>query len=142
MSQNFAAGWALQLGGGTRSIYRAAFRRYAEYTNLTAKQMIDEALEDSKRDVRAKTDILKTRLLGFHQWLLDEYPVKRRGKSKHVVIRKGIREKTARTYVMAVRSFYGTFDLFVNLKGRQKLAEASRLQQAHAVDATQGKGFA
>jgi len=106
---------------GTRKIYKMAFRRYAQYTGMTAKQMIDEALEDSKRGVREKKDILKTRLLGFYQWLQEEYPVKSTGKGKQVVIRKGVREKTAHTWVMAIRSFYGTFDLYVKLKGRQRL---------------------
>lgn len=106
---------------GTQHIYRSAFRRYAMYTGMTATQLIDEALEDAKRDIRERKDILKTRLLGFHKWLITEYPVSSRGKGEHIIERKGLREKTAYCFVGAIRSFYGTYDLNVKLKGRQAI---------------------
>lgn len=109
---------------GTKATYKSAFRAYAKYSGLTATEMIDEAIEDSKRDVRERKDIVKTRLLNFYQWLVNEYPVRARGKGEHGVVRKGVRSKTAHSWVNAIRSFYGTFEIFVKLKGRSSLPPA------------------
>jgi integrase len=103
-------------------VYKAGFRRYVEFTGLTATQMIDEALEDQKKDPREKQDIVKRRLIGFHNWLVGEAPRKiGAGKGKSRETGKGLSSKIAYTYVNAVRSFYGTFDVFVKLKGRSRL---------------------
>lgn len=109
---------------GTQSIYRTAYRAYSEYTNLTATQLIDEGIEDMKKDVRERKDVVKTRILGFYSWLKTEYPVHDRGNMKHAVVRKGLRDKTAHSWVGAIRSFYQTFDIGVKLKGRQRLPRA------------------
>lgn len=106
---------------GTQGIYRSAFRSYVQYTGFTSAQLLDEAIEDMKKDPRERQDVVKTRILGFYQWLLKEYPVYDRGNREHVVVRKGVRDKTAHTAVSAVRSFYATFDITVKLKGRQRL---------------------
>ena len=37
---------------GTKYSYKSAFLRYSEYTKITPGQMIDEAVEDSKKDLR------------------------------------------------------------------------------------------
>jgi len=107
----------------TRKLYRMAFRAYAQYTGMTATQLIDEALEDAKRDIRERRDILKTRILGFYKWLTTEYPVKAKGKieGKRPIIRKGLRPKSAHTLVAAIRSFYATYELTVKLKGRYRI---------------------
>jgi len=60
---------------GTKMLYKAAFRRYAEFTGLSASQLIDEALEDAKRDPRERTDIVKRRLIGFYNWLVEAYRI-------------------------------------------------------------------
>jgi len=73
---------------------------------MTATQLIDEALEDAKRDIRQRKDVVKARLIGFFRWLKNEYPVRSRGKGEHVEIRKGLSNKTAHVYVNAVRSFH------------------------------------
>ena len=57
---------------GTKYNYRSAFRAYAKYTGMTGKQLIDEALKDSKRDVRKRKDIVLTRLIGFYNWLKND----------------------------------------------------------------------
>lgn len=98
---------------GTIHVYRTAYMAYAQYTRLSATQLIDEAIEDSRKDVREKKDLVKSRIIGFHNWLLNEYP-KQNG-------RKGLASKTANTWANAVRSFYGTYELFVKLRGRSVL---------------------
>lgn len=106
---------------GTRYVYRTAFRSYTQYTKLSPGQLIDEAIEDSKKDPRQKRDILLTRLLGFYNYLKTEYPRKSRGKGEHTIIGKGVSDKLAQMQVSAMRSFYATYDLTVRLKGRRKL---------------------
>ena len=106
----------------TKTIYRSGFRKYALYTGMTSSQLIDEALEDQRRDPREKRDIVKQRLIGFYQWLVEEAP-KKRGPAGETV-GKGIASKTAHCYVNAVRSLYGTFDVYVKLKGRSRLPRA------------------
>jgi site-specific recombinase XerD len=83
--------------------------------------MIDEAIEDSKRDPRMKQDVLMTRILGFYTWLKKEYPRKSKGTGEHKIIGKGASDKMAHLFVSAVRSFYSTYDLTVNMKGRKRL---------------------
>jgi integrase/recombinase XerD len=110
---------------GTQHFYRSAYRAYTDFTGMTATQLIDEAVEDMQRDVRERQDVLKTRLRNFYEWLTKEFPVHSRGNSRgtkeHEVIRKGLREKSANAFVMAVRSFYATYDITVKLKGRERL---------------------
>jgi integrase/recombinase XerD len=105
----------------TRYGYRTAFRSYTQYTKLPPGQMIDEAIEDSKKDPRQKRDILLTRLLGFYNYLKNDYPRKSRGKGEHKITGKGLSDKLAQMQVSAIRSFYATYDLTVRLKGRRKL---------------------
>jgi thymidylate synthase len=75
---------------GTRSVYRNAFGMYVQFTGMTAEQLIDEAIEDFKKDVRQRRAIVKTRLLNFYHWLKEEYPRKSRGKGKHKILGKGV----------------------------------------------------
>ena len=104
----------------TKAIYKTAFRLYHAYTGLTATQLIDEALEDAKRDPREKRDVVRQRLIGFYNWLRSEAPRRKSG-SRRQVVGKGLGSKIAHTYVNGVRSFYATFDVFVKLKGRSAL---------------------
>ena len=108
----------------TRSSYKTAFRAYIKYAKKTPSVLIDEAIEDSMKDAREKRDVVKVSLLGFYQYLVNEHPVKSRGKGEPKIIRNGVRSKTAHAWVNAVRSFYGTFDIFVKLKGRSRLPPA------------------
>lgn len=106
----------------TKHVYRSGFRKYAHQTGLTATQMIDEAIEDLRRDPREKTDIVKRRLIGFYNWLVTEAPKKKRVKGGGIeIVSKGLSSKIGHTYVNAIRSFYGTFDIYVKLKGRSRL---------------------
>jgi len=105
---------------GTKATYKSGFRLYAEYTGMTATQLIDEALEDQKKDPREKRDVVKQRLIGFYNWLVTEAP-KRKAGGTGEIIGRGISSKMAHCYVGAIRSFYGTFDVYVKLHGRSKL---------------------
>jgi len=103
----------------TKHTYRTGYRLYARFTGVTATQLINEAIEDVRKDPRERTDIVKRRLIAFYNWLVKEAP-KRKGPSG-VVVGKGLSTKIAHTYVNAVRSLYGTFDVYVKLKGRSAL---------------------
>jgi len=105
----------------TRYSYRTAFRAYTLFTGMTASSLIDEAIEDAKRDPRQKQYVLLKRLIQFYTWLKKEYPRKSRGKGEHKVIGKGVADKFAHMMVAAVRSFYATFGITVRLRGRQRL---------------------
>ncbi len=93
----------------TRSLYSHAFKMYLAYTGKTAEELIDEAIEDQRRDPREKRGFPLTRLLGFFEWSTSK---------------GGLTPNSATTYVNAVRSFYSTFEIFVKLKGRSKLPRA------------------
>jgi len=104
----------------TRAIYKSGMRLYLKYTGLTPEELIDEALEDQRRDPRERQDIVKRRIIGFYNWLIREAPKRSPGR-KSKVVGKGLGSKVAHTYVNAVRSFYGTFDVYVKLRGRSSL---------------------
>ncbi|MFQ6095180.1 MAG: hypothetical protein ACE5NN_03445 [Candidatus Bathyarchaeia archaeon] len=103
--------------------YKSAFRAYVQYTGMTATELIDEAIEDHKRDPREKKDIVLKRLIGFYWWLKNEYKVKRRGRGEHNVVKTGVSDKLAHQRVAAIRSFYATFGITVRMKGRHALPE-------------------
>jgi len=107
---------------GTLRIYRSAFKKYEKFTGLTASELVKEASEDVKRDPQDKKDIVLQRLLGFYNWLLNECPkisVKKADAKK--TLRIGLSPKMSNTYVQAMRSFYGTFGVYVKLKGRSRI---------------------
>ena len=124
---------------GTWHNYRTAFRAYTSFTGMTASALIDEALEDVKRDPRQKRDIVLKRLIDFYRWLKTEYPRKSRGKGKHEVVGKGVSDKLAHMYVAAVRSFYATFGVTVRMKGRHSLPKARIQNKRMKVAADQVK---
>jgi site-specific recombinase XerD len=103
---------------GTRRVYRNALQLFTKFTGMAPSALVDEALEDLKKDVKERRDVVKQRLTGFYNWLLSEAP---RRNTKGEEIGKGLSSKVAHTYTNAVRSFYSTFDIAVKLKGRSKL---------------------
>ena len=109
---------------GTKYTYRTAFRAYQQYADMTATQLVDEAVEDSKKDVGERRDIVLSRLIGFHKWLKEDYEVKSRGSEKyseHTVLKKGLSDKSSEMFFSAIRSFYSMFDIVVRFKGRRRL---------------------
>jgi len=105
----------------TKDTYKFGWKAFSAYTGLSATQLLNEAVEDMKRDPRERKGVILHRLLGYYNWLTTEYPVYNRGKGKHTIFRKGLRPKTANGWVQAVRSFYGTFDINVKMKGKSRL---------------------
>jgi integrase len=124
---------------GTRDNYRSAFRAYAKYTGLTPSQMIDEAVEDSKKDPRQRKDVLLTRVLGFYAYMKNDYERMSRGSGEHKVLGKGVSDKLAIMYTAAARSFYATYDLTVKLKGRRRIPRAKVTNKRMIVGAEQVK---
>jgi len=124
---------------GTKRNYRTAFRAYTLFTSMTASQLIDEAIEDAKRDPREKQDIVLTKLVTFYKWLKTEYPKKSKGRGSHRIIGYGVSDKVAHMYVAAVRSFYATFDVTVRMKGRHRLPRPRVQNKRIRVNAEQVK---
>jgi site-specific recombinase XerD len=124
---------------GTKANYKTAFRAYTFYTGLTPSQLIDEAIEDSKRDPRQKQDVLMTKILGFYGWLKKDYEKKSRGQGEHRIVGKGLSDNLAHLFVSAIRSFYQTYDLAVNMRGRQRLPRARTENKRMIVGAEQVK---
>lgn len=124
---------------GTRNNYRYAFRLYHQFTGMTATQLIDEAVEDSIRDPRQKKDIVLSKLIQFYNWVKTDYPVKSRGKSEHVPVKLGASDKLANLVTMAVRSFYGTYDIVVRLKGRHSLPKPNIVNKRLIIGSEQVK---
>jgi hypothetical protein len=92
---------------------------------LRATQLIDESVEDMKKDVREGRDVVKTRILAFYNWLVKEFPVHQGVTgTEYVVIHKGLHPKSTDIFLGAIRRFYATFDITVKLKGRQRLLRA------------------
>lgn len=123
----------------TKANYKSAFKAYLEYTKITPSQMIDEAVEDSKKDPRLRSDVLLTRILGFYAWLKTDYEKKSRGTGPHHVIGKGVSDKLATCYTGAIRSFYVTYDLAIKLRGRRKIPKARVTNKRMIVGAEQVK---
>jgi integrase len=122
---------------GTKYNYRTAFRAYTAFTGMTASALVDEALEDAKRDPRERRDIVLKRLIQFYRWLKTEYPRKSRGKGPHEIVGKGISDKAAHMRVAAMRSFYATFGVTVRMKGRHSLPRPRVLNKRMKVSAQQ-----
>jgi len=123
----------------TRYNYKTAFRAYTLFTGMTASALIDEALEDAKRDPRQKRDVVLQKLISFYRWCKTEYPRKSRGKGPHKIIGKGVSDKLAHMFVAAMRSFYATFDVTVRMKGRTALPKPRVTNKRMKVNAEQVK---
>ncbi len=100
--------------------YKVSYRLYALYTGKTASALIDEAVEDFKRDPRERQDLVIKRLIGFYNWLKNDH-IKKLGKYKG---KKGTTGRSAELGVNTIRSFYATYDIVVKLKGRNKLPKS------------------
>jgi len=123
----------------TKKSYRCWFKCYIEFTGLTPSQLIDEALEDLKRDPREKQDVVMQRLINFFHWLKNDYQKKPKGKDKTKPEGKGVSDKTAHARVGAVRSFYATFGVTVRMKGRHSLPRPRVINKRMIVNAEQVK---
>jgi len=104
---------------------KSAFRLYSRFTGMTASQLIDEAIEDSRRDPREREDVVLHRLIKFYKWLRTEYVQKKTaGKGKTKKVKKGISGLSAEMRVNVIRGFYSTFDITVRMKGKHRLPKS------------------
>jgi site-specific recombinase XerD len=108
----------------TRYVYKSAFRTFTQFTRLTAAQLIDEAIEDFKKDPRERKDVVLNRLVGFYKYLKTDYPRHGRGNYIHKVVGKGVTENSAQMRMNVIRSFYATYDITIRLTKRCKLPKA------------------
>jgi len=63
----------------TRNTYVASLFKFVEFTKMTPSQLIDEAIEDMKREPRERRDAAVSRLISFYNYLKNDY-VSRDGK--------------------------------------------------------------
>jgi len=104
---------------------KSAFRLYSRFTGMTASQLIDEAIEDSRRDPRKREDVVLHRLIKFYEWLTTEYVQKKTvGKGKTKKVKKGVSGLSAEMRVNVIRGFYSTFDITVRMKGKNRLPKS------------------
>lgn len=111
----------------TKSVYKSAYRLFHDFTGKTATQIITEALDDNRLNGLEKKGIVLKRLLEFNAWLLDEAPRKRS-------IGKGLSPKISNTYTQAIRSFYGTFEIYVKLTKKSALPKPRVLNKRLELD--------
>ena len=105
----------------TKYNYKSSYRAYALFTKKSASELIDEALDDAKKDPRERTDIVLKRLVEFYRWMKTDYPKKSKGAGPKRIVGKGVSDKRANVAVNSIRSFYGTFGVTVRMKGRHAL---------------------
>jgi site-specific recombinase XerD len=122
----------------TKHNYRSSYRAYAAFTKVAASALIDEAIEDAKRDPRERTDVVLKRLIEFYRWLKTDYPRKSGGRGVHIV-GKGVSDKRANSMVNSVRSFYSTFGVTFRMKGRHALPKPRVQNKRMRVAAEQAK---
>lgn len=123
----------------TKKNYKSAFKTYMQFIKLSPSELIDEAIEDLKRDPREKQDIVMRRLIDFYHWLKTEYKKKSRGKGEQKTTGTGVSDKLAHTRVGSIRSFYATFGITVRMKGRHRLPRPRITNKRMIVNASQVK---
>lgn len=58
---------------GTKKLYKFAVDRYTEYNSMTLEELLKEAEMEEEQGIRWKKRKLKRRLIGFRQYLLENY---------------------------------------------------------------------
>ncbi len=101
----------------TRYAYTNAMRGFLKFTGQTPKQLIQEALDDFKRDPMSKTDAVTNRIIAFYNHLKNE---------------RKMADLSAESMVTAIRSFYTVYGINVRLRGRTSLPK-SRVQNKRLI---------
>jgi integrase len=123
----------------TKFNYKSAFRNYAEFTGMTATELIKEAHEDRQLLPLEQKDVVIHKLTKFYKWLTTEAEKVSRGKGEHKVKGKGLTPRSATMKVNCIRSFYSTFHISVKLRGRHRLANGKVKNKRMIVNAEQVK---
>ena len=78
----------------TRKNYQTSINNYTAYCNKTLYELIKEAEEEEEKGIRWKDRTVKKRLLGYRQYLLDNYLL-----------------STAQAHLMKIRSIYRFYEI-------------------------------
>jgi len=123
----------------TKFNYKSAFRNYAEFTGLTATELIKEAHKDRQLSPLEQKDVVIQRLTKFHTWLTTEAEKVTRGKGEHKIKGRGLTPRSAVMKVNCIRSFYSTFHITVKLRGRHRIRNGRVRNKRMIVNAEQVK---
>ena len=123
----------------TKMNYKSAFRNYAEFTGLTATELIDEAHADRQLPPLKQKDVVIQRLTKFHSWLTTEVEKVTRGKGEHKVKGRGLTPRSAVMKINCIRSFYSTFNMSVKLRGRHRIRNGRVKNKRMIINAEQVK---
>ncbi|HVP23473.1 MAG TPA: tyrosine-type recombinase/integrase [Conexivisphaerales archaeon] len=89
----------------TISAYKTAMKLYLQFTGMTPRQLVDEAVEDFQRPLDKRTDIVKIRIKNFNRWLLA----------------RGSSECTGSAYCGSIRGFYSVFGIATHFRRCEKI---------------------
>jgi integrase len=81
----------------TKRNYRKAITHYTNFHQMTLQELIDEADDEEEAGIRWKKRKLKSRLLTFRQWLIENY-----------------KAKTVKMYFLAVKVVYKHYDIEIH----------------------------
>lgn len=81
----------------TQRTYRKAISHYTNFHQMSLQELIDEADDEEEAGIRWKKRKLKSRLLTFRQWLIENY-----------------KAKTVRIYFLAVKVVYKHYDIEIH----------------------------
>ena len=88
----------------TKKSYISAWKLYDEFTRLTGKELFDEAWADLQRRPIEKKNIVKQRLNGFSNYLINDT-------GNNLTKKKGVSPKISTAYVATIRSFYAFYKI-------------------------------
>ena len=80
-----------------RKIYKNAVKKYCEYNQLSLHELIQEADQEEEKGIRWKNRKLKTRLINFRQYLVENY-----------------KKNTIQSYFNAIRAIYHYFEIEIH----------------------------
>lgn len=80
-----------------RKIYKNAVKKYCEYNQLSLHELIKEADQEEEKGIRWKNRKLKTRLINFRQYLVENY-----------------KKNTIQSYFNAIRAIYHYFEIEIH----------------------------
>ena len=98
----------------SRKIYSTAWGIFQNFVGMTGKELIEEAWKDMQSSPFERTNIVKQRLLKFHNYLMNET-------LNRISKKKGLCPKTSASYVAVVRSFYASYDIWIKYSRSQAL---------------------
>ena len=81
----------------TRKVNRSVMKKYCEFNGMSLQELLDEAEKEEADNVKWKHRRVKTKLLKYRQFLLDNYSI-----------------NTVRIHMSAVSKFYRFYDIEIN----------------------------